>query len=365
MSGQQLSNHSAGRRALLDCSAPGCSRLGGRRWMAVSALIVLLLAGLSLSGCDLVVGPGQSAGSTANNNAGSSSSWSTAPEDSNTADNNSNSPSDTAPNSSSAPAHTTPLYYDPPDWERADSPNSVTMRATLQPGSNMPTLVIEVFSIKEVFGPDNATPGYQMKWLTVTTSPSGQKLLDVALDNNCLNPTDNLRFVDYNFDGFADLCVQQYNDYGLLAYSPDVDGDYRSYQLFGWDIASSQFVANPSFSQIPSPAADPASQTVYSHNMELVQDIQFDTYTTYAYQNGRFVQTDLLTVEIIPDAAAGTERLIYTEYDANGALPAVSFTRPARSSEIDAAAQQYYVVRSLWDLNSTKWLGTMDLGRVE
>lgn len=255
-------------------------------------------------------------------------------------------------------------FYDPPEWERADGPGDVTVRAVLQPGPAMPVFTIEVYSLKEAYGYDLGSAGYKLKWLSVVDNTTGRRVLDTALESESFTTSGGLRFIDYTFDGYPDLCIQSYNDFGEKAYLPEVDGAYRSFRLFVWDPARGVFTENTDFATIPAPAAVPSLQAVYSHDSALVMTTQYDSYTKWVYANGRFTQTALLTVdmyaEIEPEIG---EKLVYTEYDANGALAPVTFTRPPRSAEISGEAQKYYVPGSVWDLNSPAWICTMDLDR--
>ena len=256
----------------------------------------------------------------------------------------------------------TSLYYEPSDWNRKDGPNDVTASVLRQPGDNMPIFKIEAFSLQEVYGYDNAHQGFKMKWLTVTDSQTGKKVLDTALDNESFTMTAGLRFIDYTFDGYPDLCVQSYDDYGMSAYDPARDGSYLSYRLFVWDAVKAVFTENTSFSDIPAPAVDPNSQMVYSHHMELYNSTQTDYYTKYVLKNGVFTQTALLRVDMIPELDNGTnEKMVYTEYKSGSALPTITFNRTSHSDEIKDDAQKYYVPGSEWDLNSDKWLCTMSL----
>ena len=252
--------------------------------------------------------------------------------------------------------------YEPQEWERQGVTSDVEVRTKLQPGSNMPEFTIQVFSLEEQFGQNNAGQGYKLKQLTVTNNTNGEKVIDVTLpDIQSLTFSGGLRFIDYTFDGYADLVIQNYSEYGDYAYSPESEG-YMSYRLFTWLPDAQQFQENESFAAIPSPAAVPAQQQVYSHLMGLVDTVQYDVYTKFTLVDGVFQQGDMLIVSIEPKES-GDELLTYQEQDplGNPVGPPITFTRPPRSSDISGDAQKYYVPGSTWDLNSDMWICSMQV----
>ena len=167
-------------------------------------------------------------------------------------------------------------------------------------------------------------------------------------------------FIDVTFDGSLDILIPENSNSNAI-----------TLDAFVWDSSSRQFVEAPSFASIPSPTIDTGSKRILSF-FAIGNPVNISTM--YAYQDGRFVETNCLSwgwAIMNPDPVPDAENLIHfaeTKGDRNlGNQETVAdfYVQYDKDSSAwppfdisDPRVAPYYQHDSFWDLSSPKWSGS-------